>query len=209
VLARAAVALRRPSANQASTALTGRPARALIGKPTPSQFEAPLQRSKPPCPPARTFFAALSLAGLLAGCGEAPEGVASLQTEVGAGPCALVECTSRVEMIVRPSTGVAAAGRARACVDGRCVDLGLGPGACGAGELCEAGADGSYTIFLPLADAALDDVGGHLAALSLLGEGGERVFSSAVEFTLAAAEPGGPGCGRCYQTSLVFGPPGR
>jgi hypothetical protein len=166
-----------------------------------------LQQSKTLAPRFSLLVAALATAGVFAGCDDSQEGVASLKTEVGAGPCALLECTSRVEMIVRASTGVARAGQARACVDGRCVDLDLG--ACGPGERCEAAADGSTTIFLPLGDADLDDATGHLAAVALVGEGGERVFSSAVEFTLAAAEPGGPGCGRCYQSSLVFGHPLR
>ncbi len=152
--------------------------------------------------------AALALAGAAAsGCNGTGEAEApSLTTEVGAGPCALLECTSRVELIVRPGPpGGPAPERARACVDGRCVDLELGPGACGAGELCEASADGSISLFVPLSGASLEGSAKHLAALSLEGPGGRTAQTA--EFRLIRVEPGGAACGHCYQAKVAFEAP--
>jgi hypothetical protein len=144
--------------------------------------------------------ASLVLAGPLNGCNGAGD-TPTTTTEIGAGPCALLECGSRVELVLRPALA-AAATRARACVDDDCLDLDLGPEACSASSACAASPDGSFIIYLPLSGDALEGSTKHLAALSVARA--EGAYSDAHEFRLVKIEPGGAGCGYCYQAKLFF-----
>jgi hypothetical protein len=168
-----------------------------------------MRTPRPPPPPAAFVLVSALAAVAAAGCGDGGEAAPPAPTtEVGAGPCRLLECTSRLDLLVRLPPGASA--RARACVDERCVDVALGPGACAADVRCEAPrADGAYVIAVPLAGRPLDGETPHVAALSLVAPEGGAPASRAVEFTFAKVEPGGPGCGACYQAALEFPAPGR